>query len=136
MLDSGTEVSVISSELAHRIGLPISTNVDLGMLRVSDKRRRFQGVCEDIPVIVGRVEHRVPIWITDNFGPEILLGRPYFIEARLALRDIGGGVCQGTVLSSDGYQQVNFQAVTASARENRTRDDLIRSRTLNAPADT
>ncbi len=61
MLDSGAEVSVISSELAHRIGLPILTNVDLGILGVSDKRRRFQGIYEDVPVIVGRVEHRVAI---------------------------------------------------------------------------
>ena len=102
MLDSRAEISVISSDFANRVGLPVSTNVELGMLGVSDRKKRFQGVCEDVSVIVGRIEHRVPIWVIDGFGPDILLGRPYFIESRLALRDQGKGVCQGTITSSDG----------------------------------
>jgi hypothetical protein len=135
MLDSGAEVSVMSSDLAHRLGLPISSNVDLGMLGVSDKRTKFLGICEDVSVSVGRVEHRVPIWVAERFGPEILLGRPYFIQSRLVLKDHGGGACRGTIMSSDGVQQINFQAVAANAPENRTREDLIRAKTLNAPAE-
>ena len=135
MLDSGAEVSVMSSNLAHRLGLPISSNVDLGMLGVSDKRTKFLGICEDVSVSVGRVEHRVPIWVAEQFGPEILLGRPYFIQSRLTLKDQGGGACRGTIMSSDGLQQINFQAVAENAPENRTREDLIRAKTLNAPAE-
>ena len=107
------------------------------MLGVSDKRSKFLGVCEDVSVSVGRVEHRVPIWIAERFGPGILLGRPYFIQARLTLKDEneGGGACRGTIMSSDDFQQINFQAVAANAPENRTREDLIRAKTLNAPAE-
>lgn len=107
------------------------------MLGVSDKRSKFLGVCEDVSVSVGRVEHRVPIWIAERFGPGILLGRPYFIQARLTLKDEneGGGACRGTIMSSEDFQQINFQAVAANAPENRTREDLIRAKTLNAPAE-
>jgi hypothetical protein len=135
MLDSGAEVSVMSSDLAHKLGLLISSNVDLGMLGVSDKRTKFLGICEDVSMSVGRVEHRVPIWVAERFGPEILLGRPYFIQSRLTLKGQGGGACRGTIMSSDGLQQINFQAVAENAPENRTGEDLIRAKTLNAPTE-
>jgi hypothetical protein len=86
-------------------------------------------------VAVGRAEHRVPMWVVKDFNLGVLLGRPYYVQVRLELKDHGDGSCRGKILSSDGKQMINFQAVAASAPENRTREDLIKSGTLNAPAD-
>jgi len=36
-------------------------------------------------------------------------------------------------MSSDGLQQISFQAVAENAPENRTREDLIQAKTLDAP---
>jgi hypothetical protein len=40
------------------------------------------------------------------------------------------------ILSKNGSEIISFQTMAASVTKNRTKDDLIRSKTLNASAET
>jgi hypothetical protein len=135
LLDSGAEVSLINSRVANKLKLPICPNVSLGMRGIQSPGARFVGICEDVPVSVGRVNYRVPLWVSnDDSDPDLLLGRPYWIQSRIQLKEYGGGLCKGTIMAPDGSRMINFEAAAADAPENRTREDLVRSGTLNALA--
>jgi hypothetical protein len=115
LLDSGAEVSVMDLDLMHELGLPVSTNVDLGMAQATHSSIKFMRIVEDVSVSVGRVKHRVPIWVAEDFSLGMLLERPYFVQARVETKDRGDGSCFGRILSTDGSRMIEFQAVSAEA---------------------
>ena len=135
MLDSGAEVCVIDEQLGLELGLVISENVSLTMLGAGGGKSDFVGVIENALVTVGNYSVRVPIWLAKNFKPKLILGRTYFVKARLTLADDGDGKCYATIKSADGKNLITWLAVGPNASAHLTRGDLIASRSLNAPAD-
>ncbi|KAF7502513.1 hypothetical protein GJ744_005634 [Endocarpon pusillum] len=135
LLDSGAEVTVMSRSLAQTLGLPISENVSLNMLAPEGRESKFSGICTAVSVSIGEITHRLPIWIVEKLGQNIILGRTYSRLARMRLEDLDDGTCLGTVWSLDGNAKVSFCACQADEEENRTRADLVQARALNGLAE-
>jgi Aspartyl protease len=57
LLDTGTEVNVMSRSLAQTLGLSISENVALSMLALEGKESKFTGICTEVEVSIKEVMH-------------------------------------------------------------------------------
>ena len=55
MLDSGAEVNVITRKMADALNLLVWTDMILALRVITSDSRRFDGVCEDVEVDIGRV---------------------------------------------------------------------------------
>ena len=53
LLDSGSEVNVISLKIYNRLGLPIREMVILNIYSASSDTERFIGIIKDIPIFIG-----------------------------------------------------------------------------------
>jgi Aspartyl protease len=126
LLDSGAEVTVMSSRLALELALPISDDLVLNVAGVGGPLKRFVGVIEAVKIRVGSLIHEVPVWVMDRLDQDLILGRTYSRVARLALEDQEDGTCRGSVRSADGMTKVTFQAVSATATANRERNAFNR----------
>jgi hypothetical protein len=71
------------------------------MAQVITSETRFVGIIEDVCVAVGRVKHRVLIWVVKDFNLGVLLGRPYYVQIRLELKDYGDSSYRSKILSLD-----------------------------------
>jgi hypothetical protein len=109
--------------------------MDLGITQIKVPRTRFIGIIKDVFIAISRAEYKIPIWVAEGVNIEILLERPYFVQAKLKIDNKGDGSCIGEILFKNNTKVIRFQAVAVNIIENRTRDDLIRIGTLNAIAE-
>ena len=72
------------------------------------RQSSFSGVCNDVGVTVGNITHRVPIWVVDKLGHNLILGRPSSKSSRLQLEDQRNGTCWATLRSPDNSQKVKL----------------------------
>jgi hypothetical protein len=61
LIDSGTEVTVISRSLAKNLNLSIFKNVAIKILTSKERKSRFTGLYSDVEVAIGDVKYRILI---------------------------------------------------------------------------
>jgi len=135
LLDSGAEVTVMTADLAWTLGLPISQSFNVNMSAATGKSKKFIGLCEDVPVTVGKITHRIPVWVIDKLEHGLVLGRTYHKAAGLKLEEMDDGSCSATIFTPDRTAMVRWQAVSARAKRNQSREDLLSRHALNSQAE-
>jgi hypothetical protein len=124
LLDSGSEVNVMSLEMCNRLGLPIREMVTLNMHSASGDTERFMGIAEDVPISVGPdVSHQVPIWVIQNLSSGLILGQPYMQQTHLVLTNEEDGLVNCRLQDDEGRTVVTY-IVKADAKQNRVRGDM------------
>lgn len=121
LLDSGAEVTVMSTKIADKLGLPVSRDLYLKMVGAGGPIQRFCGVIDSVDVQVGRASHEIAVWVAKDLPQGLILGRTYASTALLSLRDERDGGCRASVKPVDGGPRVSWAAVSPEARANRTR---------------
>lgn len=135
LLDSGAEVTVMTADLAWTLGLPISQSFNVNMSAATGKSKKFIGLCEDVPVTVGKITHKIPVWVIDKLEHGLVLGRTYHKAAGLKLEEMEDGSCSATIFTPDRTAMVRWQAVSARAKRNQSREDLLSRHALNSQAE-
>ena len=135
LVDSGAEVTVMTKDLAWSLGLPMTQSINVNMFPATGKSRRFIGLCEEVPISIGKITHKVPVWVIDKLEHGLILGRPYHRVAGLKNEDMADGSCHTTIWNPDRSAMVRWQSVAADAKRNQTRSDLLRKNALNFQAE-
>ncbi|KAL9588783.1 MAG: hypothetical protein Q9203_002419 [Teloschistes exilis] len=101
MIDSGSEINVISGANARRAGLAWRTGPTLQLLGVNGKLTKFLGVCNGVEIDVGGAKRRMPIFVVDECDYDMILGRVYERKTRLCAQNHDDGTCNITVLGEN-----------------------------------
>ena len=88
------------------------------MSAATGKSKRFIGLCEDVPISVGKITHKVPVWVIDKLEHGLILGRTYHKAAGLKLEEMEDGSCHATIFTPDRSGMVRWQSVAAEAKRN------------------
>jgi hypothetical protein len=134
LVDSGAEVSVMSSDLAKKLGLAISRTFIVTMSGATGAGKRFIGLCEDVPIDINKVVHKAPIWVIHRLGHGLVLGRPFHKQAQLKLREMRDGGTEATIYTPDGTGMVSWVAAQPHEKRDQTKRDLQQRQALNWPA--
>jgi hypothetical protein len=134
LVDSGAEVSVISSDLQQKLQLPVSHTVIVTMSGATGANRRFIGLCEEVPIEINKVVHKTPIWVISRLEHDLVLGRPFHKQAQLKLREMRGGGTEATIYTPDGTGKVSWVAAQPHEERDQTKRDLQQRQALNWPA--
>ena len=129
LLDSGAEVSVITKRLMDQLCLTYTNGSKVSMSGVTGSSKKFLGVCEEVPITVGRLTHYVPCWVIDKLDEKVILGRSYFSKAQLSMSNSSDGSCNVTAHPEEPGQgaPVTWCAVRAEAKRNLTVEQLLGS---------
>jgi hypothetical protein len=131
LIDSGAEVSVMTMGLAEELRLPISHIFKINMSGATGKMKAFHGLCEDVPIEIGKIVHKVPVWVIDRLEHALVLGRPYQKTAQLKLEETPDGGTEATIYTPDGTGMVSWTAVRPREDKDQTREDLLRLHAVN-----
>jgi hypothetical protein len=134
LIDTGAEVSVMSSDLAEKLRLPISRTFSVTMAGATGMTKRFLGLCEDVPIDIGKIVYKVPVWVIHWLEHSLVLGRPYHKMAQLKLRETRDGGTEATIYTPDGTGMVSWIAVQPHEERDQTKQDLLQRQALNWPA--
>ncbi len=77
LLDTSTEVNVMTSELAREARLAVYPHLHMTLIAYSGECRQFNRVCEDVEISVGGVHSTNPIFIVSKADQRLLLGQPF-----------------------------------------------------------
>ena len=134
MVNLRAEVSVISLDLAKKLGLPISHTFVVTMAGATGASKRFIGLCEDVPIDINRVVHKTAVWVIHRLEHGLVLGRPFHKQAQLKLREMRDGGTEATIYTPDGTGMVSWVAAQPHEERDQTKRDLQARQALNWPA--
>src|SRR4030095_15826612 len=83
LLDNGSEVNMMPRRVFDRLDLPIDTEIRWRIDAYDSKtnsdldERGPIGVCHEVPVDIGGVEVKQPIFIVEHCNNDLILGRPW-----------------------------------------------------------
>ena len=122
LLDDGSEVCIMARRIFDQLDFPIDTDIEW-RIRTFNKEAGAHGclgLCHAVPVDIGGVEVKVPIFVMEDSEHDLLLGRPWGKMARAAFinEDNGDYVCR--IKSPDGRRIVQFVAAKADHPRNRS----------------
>ncbi|KAL8811791.1 MAG: hypothetical protein Q9200_001523 [Gallowayella weberi] len=129
MIDSGSEINVISGANARRAGLAWRNGPTLQLLGVNGKLTKFLGVCNNVEINIGGAKRRMPIFVVEECDYEVILGRVYERKTRMGTQNHDDGTCDVTVLG-EGDVQVTVRAVLSDNPGNRSVHDVFRQQSL------
>jgi len=122
LLDDGSEVNVMPRRTFDNLDFPIDTSIqwDINSFGSKSLPEGCVGVCHDLPVDIGGVEVKVLVFVVEESGHDLLLGRPWGKMARAVFsnEDNRNYVCR--IKSPDGRRIVQFVAARADHPRNRS----------------
>jgi hypothetical protein len=77
------------------------------------------GVCHEVPVDIGGVEVKQPIFVVEHCNNDLILGRPWERMVRAEYINEDDGSYTVKIKSPDGLRMVQFCAVKAEHERNR-----------------
>ena len=122
LLDDGSEVNIMPRRTFEKLDFPIDTDIEwkISSFGAKSPPDGCVGVCHGLPVDIGGVEVKVPIFVVEESSHDLLLGRPWGKMARAMFinEDNGDYVCR--IKSPDGRRIVQFVAARADHPRNRS----------------
>ena len=122
LLDDGSEVNIMPRRTFDKLDFPIDMDIQWKISSFGPKSPPdgCVGVCHGLPVDIGGVEVKVPVFVVEESSHDLLLGRPWGKMARAMFinEDNGDYVCR--IKSPDGRRIVQFVAARANHPRNRS----------------
>jgi len=119
LIDSGSELCLMSKEVFEELDLPIDLAVDWSVGAANNQRTKAYGICHDIEVSIGGIVTRCRFFVLENVSQDIILGRSWerLVRAKHDNRDDGS--CYTTIHDERG-NSVTFCSVPAHHERNRS----------------
>ena len=114
LLDSGSEINVISKEFANVLGLPINRfgrdQRHFAMVTASGEVEGFVGYIRDAPIRVGSITIVTNLMVANRLSQACLLGIPFHIVAQVQTTYNLNGTIDITCVSADGSREVSLRS--------------------------
>lgn len=91
ILDSGSQVVMMSMELLEAIEAPLRTDRCMMMEAANAQKTLTRGMVKSLKVTVGGIEFVLSAQVSDSVPFDLLLGRPFHALANLVTRDFDNG---------------------------------------------
>ena len=125
LVDGGAEICLMPRRTFERLGLAIDVDIDW-VIRAFDDRARKDvtnrnciGVCHEVRLSVGGVVVKMPVFVVESAGHDLIHGRPWERFVRAVHTNGDDGALITKIQSPDGKKIV--QIVTAPATHERNR---------------
>ena len=121
LLDHGSEVCLMPKRTYEALDYPIDTDVKwvINGFGGKDGNGGVLGVCYDLRINVGGVEVKIPVFVMENCGQDLLLGRPWERAVRASFSNEPDGSVLVQIKSPDGRRVVKFTGVAGDHERNR-----------------
>jgi hypothetical protein len=121
LVDTGSQVNIISERLANQLNLPIQNGSPLELHNASGSAISVIGTCRDVETLtVGRRSLQTFL-VTSTSANDLLLGLPWFLSvgARMTVAGRGAGARVSVTLAADDGTETSVKAIFS--------DDLLRT---------
>jgi hypothetical protein len=135
LLDSGSELNIMSEENFRKMDYPIDGNIqwringfdskieqELDERYNLDGRGHVLGVLHDVPVNVGGVVVKQHVFVISYLPAGLILGRPWERSTRATYANEDDGSLTVTIRTPDNMKEVQF--IAAAAEHERNRDTV------------
>jgi len=123
LLDNGSEVNMMPRRVFERLGLPIDTDIKwkINTYNTDSELEGLGpiGVCHAVPIDIGGVEVKQPVFIVEHATQDLLLGRPWERAVRAEFINEDDGSYTARIKSPDGRRIVQFCACKSDHERNR-----------------
>ena len=108
LLDTGAEVSILSSSFARELGLDIDTDEELECVGVGGAIYRTEGRANVKITLASELVYQFTIWVGDLDGQDAILGMDFMVPAGIRLDMADGSVCMPDEIRVyfDGRKQI------------------------------
>ena len=124
LLDDGSEVNLMPWRTFEQLDLPIDKDISWRISTFNTgsetEAHGCLGVCHSVPIDIGGVEVKVPVFIMSDSNQDLLLGRPWARMARANFNNEDDGSYTCRIKSPDGRRIVQFCAAKADNPRNRS----------------
>ncbi|CAM6104668.1 unnamed protein product [Calypogeia fissa] len=119
LIDSGSEVNLMSREVYEEGGWMIDKDIDWKVNSVNSTRNPLYGACPDVKVKFGNVVEPQNIFVKESLPYPVILGQPFIIELRMETKVLDDGTHMAKIRSRDGLRVVQFPTVLPNNGRNR-----------------
>jgi len=77
LIDSDTELCLMSGEVFEELGIPIDFSIDWSVGSVNSQKTKAYGICHDVLMAVGGNIARCRFFVLENLLHDMILGRPW-----------------------------------------------------------
>ncbi|ORY88890.1 hypothetical protein BCR35DRAFT_256371, partial [Leucosporidium creatinivorum] len=77
LVDSGSMITVMGSDLRQRLGLTLSQSSGHNLSGINGDSVKLAGICKNVPISVGGVVTRHHIFISPHARTGLILGVPF-----------------------------------------------------------
>ncbi|KAJ1499529.1 hypothetical protein HMI55_004345 [Coelomomyces lativittatus] len=80
LLDSGSQVNIMSEEIMNRIGLRINNRSKIPYQGVNGDKETFIGGIQGVTIHVGTIKKKIYFYVSNKISEDTILGRPFIRE--------------------------------------------------------
>lgn len=111
LLDSGSEVNLMSLTTYKVGGWPVDRNCGWGVNSVNDTGQALWGACARVMIRIGEVAEPINVFVHETLPYPVILGQPFITELRVETKVLDDGTHVAKLSSRDGGQGVQFPTV-------------------------
>lgn len=119
LLDSGSEVNLMSYEVYKSGGWPVDTNCGWEVNSVNDTGQNLWGACARVMIRIGDLIEPINIFVHTTLPYSLILGQPFITELRMETKVLDDGTHVAKLRSRDGGKVVQFPTVRPGNLRNR-----------------
>ena len=119
LLDSGSEVNLMSYEIYKSGGWPVDTNCGWEVNSVNDTGQNLWGACARVIIRIGELIEPIHIFVHTTLPYSLILGQPFITELRMETKVLNDGTHVAKLKSRDGKKVVQFPTVRPGNQRNR-----------------
>ena len=84
----------------------MTQSFNVNILAAIRKLKRFINLYKDMPILVGKITYKVPVWVIDKLEHGLILGRTYHKIINLKLEEMEDGSCHATIFTLNKLSMV------------------------------
>jgi hypothetical protein len=119
LIDHGSEVNLMSSEVFSRGNWPVTTEHGWRIRAATRGSEELTAACPGIKVTIGDVSIPQNFFIQDDMSFPIILGEPFITTSRMETKVADNGSAYARIRSLDGRKSMQFMTVRPNHERNR-----------------
>ncbi|OMJ17395.1 hypothetical protein AYI69_g7447 [Smittium culicis] len=115
LLDEGSEINIMNIDVFNALNslnrVKIDENIKWSMRDANQGFSELKGVCKDCLISINGIEVSVPVFVSNNTEPQVILGRPWERNSRAMKDNREDGTLWYTIKDSETGASTTFCAV-------------------------
>jgi hypothetical protein len=106
VIDNGSSIIACSRAVWERLGAPLRSDMLMRMESSHSTIEKTIGVLKDYPLRIGGSTFYVQIQVSESLPCDVLLGRPFFMNAESATKDHRDGSQEVTLINPNSGEEI------------------------------